>query len=488
MDSVNDLPVYEDDKTSLMKRSNRIAPHYRQLLLQLLTLLLLFSCSEGGEEPPAGDPPQLVSSDPANGQTDVPEGITEITLWFNVNVTIAPSSLITLNGEQVTNLWRGLEGELKMRVPPLLAAIDYTLLLPAYTVKGPTGLFNPSEIRITFKTRTPAPPREGLSPQAQKLLQFLKEKEGMATLSGTMANVAWNIHEAEWVQHHTGKWPAINCFDYVHLQSSPANWIDYGKTSVVEEWWNSGGVVAASWHWNVPANSGEEGKYSFYWGSEPDETRFDVKKIDDPASEEYKRMIADIDKLSGYLKLLKMKNIPVLWRPLHEAAGNIGAYPGGEAWFWWGAGGAEPYKKLWRLMFDRMTRHHGLDNLLWVWTSQVTDPDWYPGDDYVDMVGRDIYNEQAASTIKSQFTTLLNRYPGKPVALSECGNVTTISAQWNAGAKWLWFMPWYDYDRTLDPGSEAFQEKSHQHAPIVWWEDALAQPYVLTRDELPDLK
>ncbi len=59
-----------------------------------------------------------------------------------------------------------------------------------------------------------------------------------------------------------------------------------------------------------------------------------------------------------------------------------------------------------------MTRHHGLDNLLWVWTSQVTDPDWYPGDDYVDMVGRDIYNEQAASTIKSQFTTLLNRYPG----------------------------------------------------------------------------
>ncbi|MFA5210590.1 MAG: glycosyl hydrolase, partial [Proteiniphilum sp.] len=290
--------------------------------LLLTNLLLVISCSSGGDESPVGEPPQLVSSDPANGETDVAEGITAITLRFNMNVTLAPSSLITLNGQPVTNLWRGQEGELKMTVPPLLPGTDYTLLVPAQTVKGPTGLSNPSEIRITFKTCPSLPPREGLSPQAEKLLQFLKQQEGKKTLSGTMAHVAWNINEAEWVHHHTGNWPAINCFDYIHLHASPANWIDYGNITVAEEWWNSGGVVSASWHWNVPANSGVEGKYSFYWGSAPDETRFDVKKIDDPDSDEYKRMIADIDKLSGYLKLLKEKNIPVLWRPLHEAAGN----------------------------------------------------------------------------------------------------------------------------------------------------------------------
>ncbi len=458
------------------------------ICLLLTNLLMVISCSSGGDEPPVGEPPQLVSSDPANGETDVAEGITAITLRFNMNVTLAPSSLITLNGQPVTNLWRGQEGELKMTVPPLLPGTDYTLLVPAQTVKGSTGLSNPSEIRITFKSRPLVPPREVLSPQAEKLLQFLKQQEGKKTLSGTMVHVAWNTNEAEWVHHHTGKWPAINCFDYIHLYASPANWIDYGNTTVAEEWWNSGGVVSASWHWNVPANSGVEGKYTFYWGSAPDETRFDVKKIDDPDSDEYKRMITDIDKLSGYLKLLKEKNIPVLWRPLHEAAGNNGAYPGGEAWFWWGAGGPEPFKKLWRLMFDRMTHLHGLNNLIWVWTSQVTDPDWYPGDDYVDMVGRDIYDEKDDSTIKGQFTALQNRYPGKPVALSECGKVATISAQWNDGARWLWFMPWYEYDRTLNPGSEAFQLKTHQYAPVSWWEDALAQPYVLTRDELPDLK
>ncbi len=452
----------------------------------LINLLMVISCSSGGDEPPVGEPPRLVSSDPANGETDVAEGITEITLRFNMNVTLAPSSLITLNGQKVTNIWRGSGGELKMTVPPLLPGTDYTLLVPAQTVKGPTGLSNPSEIRITFKTRSPAPPREGLSPEAERLLQYMKQQEGKKTLSGIMANVAWNTNEAEWVHQHTGKWPAINCFDYIHLYASPANWIDYGNTTVAEEWWNNGGLVFAMWHWNVPDNSGKE--LTVKWGSGSDETRFDVKKIDDPDSDEYKRMIADIDKLSGYLKLLKEKNIPVVWRPLHEAAGNTGVYTGGTAWFWWGGGGPEPFKKLWRLMFDRMTNHHGLDNLIWVWTSQVIDPDWYPGDDYVDMVGRDIYDEQAASTIKSQFTTLQNRYPGKPVALSECGNVATISAQWNTGARWLWFVPWYDYERTVNPGSDAFQLKTHEHASIAWWEDALSQPYVLTRDELPDLK
>lgn len=139
-------------------------------------------------------------------------------------------------------------------------------------------------------------------------------------------------------------------------------------------------------------------------------------------------------------------------------------------------------------MFDRMTHHHGLNNLIWVWTSQMTDHNWYPGDEYVDMVGRDIYNASVSLNIKNEFETLQQRYPGKPVALSECGNVVEISKQWSAGARWLWFMPWYDYNRTLNPDSEAFQEETHEHAPISWWNDALSKSYVITRDELPVLK
>ncbi|MBP3218854.1 MAG: hypothetical protein J6M37_00050 [Prevotella sp.] len=33
-------------------------------------------------------------------------------------------------------------------------------------------------------------------------------------------------------------------------------------------------------------------------------------------------MIKGIDQIAGYLKLLKNKNVPVLWRPLHETGGR----------------------------------------------------------------------------------------------------------------------------------------------------------------------
>ena len=458
------------------------------LYLLFVSLLSAGSCTENGVKEPEGSPPILMLSSPANGETDVLEGTTEISLWFDVNITFGTSRQITLNGQSVTNLRPALNGELKITVPPLQINTEYILLVPSQTVKGPTGVFNKSEYSINFKTRAPAPPREGLSPQAEKLLLFMKQQEGNATLSGTMANVSWNINEAEWVHHHTGKWPALNCFDFIHLHASPSSWIDYSDISTVEEWWDKGGVVSAMWHWNVPDNSSDENSYSFYWGNQLDQTNFDVKKIEDPSSEEYKRMIYDIDKVSEYLLLLKDKNIPVIWRPLHEAAGNMGAFAGGTAWFWWGAGGAEPLKKLWRLMYDRMTHQHGLNNLIWVWTSQITDHDWYPGDDYVDMVGRDIYNASEAKNIDNDFATLQQRYPGKPAALSECGNVAEISKQWDAGAKWIWFMPWYDYNRTLNSNSDAFKDVSHEHAPIRWWNDAFNLPFVLTRDELPDLK
>lgn len=466
----------------------------RQIILQVnlyllfISLLSAGSCSENGNKEPKGSPPILISSNPANGQNDVVEGTTEISLWFDMNIALGTSRHITLNGQQVSNVRPALNGELKITLPPLQINTEYILLIPSQTVKGPTGVFNSSDIIISFKTRTPEQPREGLSLEADKLLQYIKQQEGIASLSGTMANVSWNINEAEWVHHHTGKWVALNCFDFIHLHASPSSWIDYSNNSVVEEWWNSGGIVSAMWHWNVPDNSSDVDSYSFYWGDKLDQTSFDIKMIDYPSSEEYKRMITDIDKLSSYLILLKDKNIPIIWRPLHEAAGNLGAFPGGTAWFWWGAGGAEPFKKLWRLMYDRMTHYHGLNNLIWVWTSQLIDQDWYPGDDYVDLVGRDIYNVSETQNLNNEFATLQQRYPSKVVALSECGNVAEFSKQWNAGAKWVWFMPWYDYERTLNINNEAFLMVTHDHANISWWMDALDQPFVLTRDELPVFK
>jgi mannan endo-1,4-beta-mannosidase len=315
------------------------------------------------------------------------------------------------------------------------------------------------------------------SPEAQNLINFLDSIAGSYTLSGTMANVNWNTNEAEWVHAQTGYWPALNGFDYIHLY---ATWTDYTKTAVVEDWWSNGGIVSICWHWNVPVAQGSS-SYAFYTKKNEhasDGTSFSIAQAVQDGTYENTLVKADLNKVADRLLLLKQKNIPVLWRPLHEAAGG---------WFWWGAGGAEPLKALWKLMFDTFEAK-GLNNLIWVWTAEPNDNAWYPGDEYVDIVGRDIYNKSTASAMLSEYNTLNSRFPNKHITLSECGGVAQIPDQWSAGATWLWFMPWYDYERTNNIGSAAFGETAHQYANKDYWDNAFADPHVLSRDKMPNLR
>lgn len=330
---------------------------------------------------------------------------------------------------------------------------------------------------------TPDPPSSGdskHSPEAARLLDYLKSIYGKKTLSGTCTNVNWNTNEAQWVYKHTGKWPAINNFDFIHLPfSTPGGWIDYSNTKVVEDWHNAGGIVSIMWHWNMPANDGSG--WSFYYGTAPDKTSFDIRKINDENSPEYKRMIKDIDQVGACLKALQAKGIPVIWRPLHEAGGR---------WFWWGMDAAA-CRKLWQIMYKRFA-DAGINNLIWVFTPAAAwkEPyskgfDYYPGDEYVDIVGMDVYNQSdAGDCYRLDYKFLTDQKPSKMAALTECGNVATISSQWNAGAKWLYFMPWYDYERTNDPSSAAFNEESHSNASVSWWKDAFSCDFVLSRDDV----
>jgi mannan endo-1,4-beta-mannosidase len=299
---------------------------------------------------------------------------------------------------------------------------------------------------------------------------FLCENYGKKIISGAMANVNWNTNEAEWIYQHTGKYPALNGFDYINHHDT---WIYDTQTYIVENWWNNKGLVSICWHWSVPKTQGSN-QYAFY----TNETSFDISKAAQDGTYENGIVKADLETIAGYLLLLKQKNIPVLWRPLHEAAGG---------WFWWGAKGAAPLKALWRLMFDTFEAK-GLNNLIWVWTAEPNDAAWYPGDEYVDIVGRDIYNKPTAAAMASEYTTLKSRFPNKIVTLSECGNVANLSEQTPQDVRWSWFMPWYDYDRTNNPGSSAFNETAHQHASAAWWNNAFSDPCVLSRDETPNLK
>ena len=196
-------------------------------------------------------------------------------------------------------------------------------------------------------------------------------------------------------------------------------------------------------------------------------------------------MNASLEKIAAYLKLLQDEGIPVLWRPLHEAAGNWYTQWQSGAWFWWGADGAQAYKDLWIYVFDYF-KEAGLRNLIWVWTTQTSsasdaDFDFYPGDSYVDIIGKDIYNTDDVRALSSQFSTVIQYSSHKMVTLSELGGVADMTSQWNAGAHWLYFMPWYDYDL----GEAGYTSENHSQADISWWEASFASDAVITRDELP---
>ncbi|MGQ1889675.1 glycosyl hydrolase [Thermophagus sp. OGC60D27] len=462
-------------------------------VLIFCTFLLFFlsGCGEDNNENVDKDTteaPALTSSIPSDQEKDVDYKLQFLKLYFDRDILLIKASRILLNEEGVSNA--SVDGNtLTIEVNSLTPETEYQLLIQPLAIKTVNGGVNSEEIVISFVTGekqevtiTPTLSVTSPSPEAQNVYNFLKASYGISLISSTMANVNWNINEAEWVRLHTGKYPAMANFDYIHLPYSPANWIDYSNTTVVEEWWQNNGLVGACWHWLVPKT---EGATEYTYRSA--ETSFRAANATVNGTWENDVVKADLNKIAGYLKLLRDKNIPIIWRPLHEASGNIYEYDGGTAWFWWGYDGAEAFKNLWIYMFE-FFEEQGLNNLIWVWTTQTNDEAFYPGDDYVDIIGRDIYNESDASFITSQFESIQTAFPNKIITLSEMGGVPDISDQWAAMAKWSWFMPWYDYERTNDPNGAKFNETDHEFADIAWWQNAFNHDAVISRDEMPNLK
>ena len=295
--------------------------------------------------------------------------------------------------------------------------------------------------------------------EANAVYQFLRDNYGKKILSGVMTLQSFD--EVNWLKANTGKEPAIIGLDFMHCNRG-YNW--YNNEEPINDaktYWDRKGIPVFVWHWRDPSRKTEE----FY----TNKTTFDVSKINDPASDEYKAMISDIDYVSGLLKKLQDQNTPVIWRPLHEAAGG---------WFWWGAKGGAACKKLYQVMYDRMVNHHGLKNLIWVWTREPNDETWYPGDQYVDMVGRDIYKQGDHSSQLPEFNAMNALYGTKKmVTISECGSMPDVENLEKDGAAWSWFMPWYgDFVR------------NSTHNSIDLWKKMFASSYVLTLDEMPSLK
>lgn len=281
----------------------------------------------------------------------------------------------------------------------------------------------------------PAPVPATLSdPQAtfaaQTLMKALVSDYGHHTWTGQHDN-----NEISYIQGITGRKPAMvegDLIDYspsrVQYQGMPAH---YTEDMIALE--SAGHVLGLCWHWNAPTNLLNTSSEPWWSGFYTAATTFDVQAaLANTNSVEYSLLLRDMDAIAVQLQKISSNNIPVLWRPLHEASGG---------WFWWGAKGPGPFKQLWRLLYDRLVNVHHLHNLIWVLANE--DPNWYPGNDVVDIVGLDAYPADPTDALSSDWQILKSQFDGvKLLTLSEFGGVADVERMHVFGVWWSYFSPW----------------------------------------------
>jgi len=206
-----------------------------------------------------------------------------------------------------------------------------------------------------------------------------------------------------------------------------------GSTENAIKWYNdtnNEGIVNFHWHWCSPSG-GTAGVNTFY----TQYTTFDITQAVISGTTENTLVLRDIDVIAGELKKLQDAGIPVLWRPLHEAGGG---------WFWWGAKGATACKQMFDIIYDRLTNHFGLHNLIWEWSTPETD--WYPGNSKIDIVGYDSYpGVYNYGTQKNMFDVLYKLTGGtKLITMSEDGPIPNINDCLTLDSPWSYFMTWSD--------------------------------------------
>ena len=238
---------------------------------------------------------------------------------------------------------------------------------------------------------------ENASQNAKKLYEYLTSIYGSKILSGQYCDTGMYGKEFQIIKKTTGKTPAVLGLDLMNY--SPTNvkngTVGYSIDYAID-FWEQGGISTFCWHWTVPEKYLTGTWYSSFY---KEHTNINLAKIMNGEDEEgYELLMADIDAIAEVLQPLKEKDVPILFRPLHEASGG---------WFWWGTAGPEAYKKLYVAMYEKLVNEYELNNLIWVWNGQ--DAEWYPGDEYVDIIGEDIYpGEHVYTSQGSKFLEAVN--------------------------------------------------------------------------------
>lgn len=233
----------------------------------------------------------------------------------------------------------------------------------------------------------------GASRKVQKLRKKLHYLSAQGFAVGHQDDTSYGI---EWthadspdsvksdIQSIVGDFPAVYGFDIAGIEKGEINNIDGVPFETMRELmidaYKKGGIITVSWHADNPVSG------SHSWDKTPS-----VSKIlsDSIISAQYDQWLTNI---AGFISSVRYRGspIPIIFRPWHEMNGS---------WFWWGEENchSEEYQLLWKRTVITLRDQHKLNNLLYVYSPNTQQPDddyleYYPGDDFVDIFGIDIYD------------------------------------------------------------------------------------------------
>lgn len=269
----------------------------------------------------------------------------------------------------------------------------------------------------------------------QHLYNTLHKSASVGVLLGHQDDLAYGIgwsdegtHKSD-VEMVCGDYPALFGWDLGHLERGDDCNLDSVPFKNMREnaiWIaQNGGINTFSWHARNPLTEGDS------WDVSSDKVVASIIS----GGQLHDKFLGWLDKVADlFLSLRDEKGelIPVIFRPFHELSGS---------WFWWGKNLCSPeeYKALWRQSVDYL-RSKGCHNMLLSYSmadykSLEEFLERYPGDDYVDIVGFDIYHTTtdyflADMAARSAIAREYAKEHSKIWAVCECGYEAIPDDDW----------------------------------------------------------
>lgn len=228
--------------------------------------------------------------------------------------------------------------------------------------------------------------------KSQELISVLDERKAKGIMLGHQDALAYG---SMWygekgrsdVKSVCGDYPAVVGWDIANVElglALNADSVQFRKiTEYIQLTNEMGGVSTITWTVENPVKDNVQNSVSAI---------LTQKKYRD-------KFISYVDNLSSFLAGLKDKDgnlIPVVFRPFHNPNVETETY-------WWNINNcsANEYKSLWRMTVDYLRKEKKLDNLVFAMSlycplSTEAVLNLYPGDEYVDIIGSNLYLDQAS--------------------------------------------------------------------------------------------